>query len=600
MYDGACAAAAGGQCGAGAARESPPGDTAPPMPAVAPQDYEGCDIVKATQYGAFSRVRELVESGRWDVNQPDDEDVTLLHWAAINNRREIVAYLVRRGARVDALGGELRSTPLHWACRQGQLDAAVVLLQAGADSALRDAEGCACLHLAAQFGHTPVVAYLVARGAVPDEPDAAGMTPLMWACWRAPAADPARLLLALGASPAPAERAHGNTALHWAVLARNAPAAMAVLRRGDAPLHAPNLRGMTPLQMLHSVPDTGWMGPRLRDKVRELTAAERGPRWQRCALDGQVRRWSVLLAPFVAFYLTGLVLERGLSYWIKALLLTTLYAALHRLTTALADDELRSLLPLSVYLGTKVWVCVTWVVFVAGANGAVYAAWFAAVAAALWYCFYKSWRGDPGVVTASREQRLRTIAELAEAGRGGFDPARFCSACLVRRPLRSKHCAVCDRCVARFDHHCPWVGNCIGEKNHRYFVGFLLALLVGCVGMVWGSSEYFRAECPAQPEPDVLAVLSGWASCNAWLMWVATNCALHAVWVAVLAACQLYLVVCLGVTTNEQLNRGRYRHFAPGRRSPFSRGPLRNCAELCGCGSTPKSDLEPVLAHELV
>lgn len=47
-------------------------------------------------------------------------------------------------------------------------------------------------------------------------------------------------------------------------------------------------------------------------------------------------------------------------------------------------------------------------------------------------------------------------------------------------------------------------------------------------------------------------------------------------------------VVCLGMTTNEQLNRGRYRHFqARGGRSPFSRGPLNNCADffewrLCG------------------
>ena len=45
------------------------------------------------------------------------ENVTLLHWAAINNRREIVQYFLQLGADCNAVGGELMSTPLHWATR---------------------------------------------------------------------------------------------------------------------------------------------------------------------------------------------------------------------------------------------------------------------------------------------------------------------------------------------------------------------------------------------------------------------------------------------------------------------------------------------------
>ena len=45
--------------------------------------------------------------------------MTHLHWAAINNRIEISKLFLSRGAEVDAVGGELKSTPLHWAARQG-------------------------------------------------------------------------------------------------------------------------------------------------------------------------------------------------------------------------------------------------------------------------------------------------------------------------------------------------------------------------------------------------------------------------------------------------------------------------------------------------
>lgn len=169
-----------------------PRKTAQPDPAT-------FDIIKATQFGVISRCHELIESGEYDVNQMDKENVSLLHWAAINNQLGLVRYYVSKGATVDRLGGDLNSTPLNWATRQGHLPMVVLLMSLGADPNILDGEGCACIHIAAQSGHTNIVAYFLAKGVDPNLRDKSGMTALMWSSYRIIAPNPTRLLISWGA-----------------------------------------------------------------------------------------------------------------------------------------------------------------------------------------------------------------------------------------------------------------------------------------------------------------------------------------------------------------------------------------------------------------
>lgn len=403
--------------------------------------------------------------------------------------------------------------------------------------------------MAAQYGHTAVLYHFAVRWRASLEVlDAEGRSALHWAAYKVrPArpccppvgaltrpqgfADSLRLLLFMDAELGRAD-AEGCTPLHWAAIKGNAEAAALLAQAGGAAaLSATDGNGATAAQLAAE------KGHEHLAKYLVHAAKQAGRKkgaWS--------QRWLSLLtacgiSALLLLYLNAVVLCPALPPP-KGALLGCAYAVL-----------------LSCGLGLL----------------------------AMWRTGHR----DPGVLSSGLEAGARAgpSARLDVPALWAGNWASLCVTCKLVRPLGAKHCGVLNKCVARFDHFCPWVGNTVGKNNHRDFVLFLLlqsaALLLSLV------SACVRAHASGLPFPGLVQ------AAPMLVLFLGLDAAI-ALPVLMLTAAQLAQLA-RNVTTNELANAHRYSYLRSREgafANPFDKGCAANTRDFFCRPDTRDHDVE--------
>ncbi|XP_070553698.1 uncharacterized protein [Ptychodera flava] len=487
------------------------------------------DIFQSCKTGFLIRVQELVEeNGPEILIEYDDKGHTPVHWAALGGHTNIIRFMVDQKINMDiASKNELQPRPIHWAAVNGHTAVVDILLQSGVNIDTIDAKGCTALIIACQYGQTMLAGYLMGKGARLQLCDKEGDNALHWAAFKG-YCELTRLLVYSGFNPRQKDN-FGQTPLHLACISGDLLSVEMLCEQDGVDLEIEDNNGKTPLELAagrrHSDIAT-YLRKRLHKQKSYLPQID-----IRSIIFGPPGKTT---APLL-FYLFNVLIWGYPLYIYKALPLTF------------------GFFPRYHYL-------------------------FLTMNVVMWYSFYKAYTTDPGFYQKNSQEYDRAIKQVAhfDEWKQGKNPlSRLCHTCRIVKPLRTKHCRVCNRCVMHFDHHCPYIYNCVGYYNRKWFVFFVTSVAIN--GLI---TQLFAI---------ALIKIEGWR----WMYVLGIIQVIFFSFIAIGLSLATWCMAAFNVTTNERINWQRYHYLKDAHGhyyNPYNRGVKRNFQEYFHIRPPPQDD----------
>lgn len=356
--------------------------------------------------------------------------------------------------------------------RQGCTETFFILIDNGADIDSPDTNGLRPVHLAAQYGQIKMLAFLLGSGIDVDRTDGRGFTPLMYSCiGPSPNYNPlpntshtccTQFLLTFGANINLQEPTRNYTALHFAINNQNWISFRALLKHPQLNTNLKNSDGFDALLFARTRQNMDALA-----ELEELSQSAKGyikPVFlQRYFASASVRKWWSRF--FMLFVITLIGLSANAdqySYWTRILVpIVVIFLCIHLFNYYVFDVHAKEHFAFSYVISSAILMYITYWLYLQGPKFTALDIIYHFLTIYGLYCVHRTKKMNPGflnkqtmTIDGTTLTREKICIAFARDPRWTLD--HFCVTCLIRRPLRSKHCPVDGTCVAKFDHHCTW------------------------------------------------------------------------------------------------------------------------------------------------